>query len=141
MYLGVCGSLVSTYLELCASWIWMSISFPILGKFSATISSNNFFCPSLLLWDSVMGMLFHLLFQRSLKVSSSLKILCHFASLSGWLSLLCLSFFIPSAASSNLLLTPLVYFLVQLLLLFGTFFYFLSLCWSSHSVQPFFFQI
>lgn len=38
----MCGSLVSTYLELCASWIWMSISFPILGKFSATISSNNF---------------------------------------------------------------------------------------------------
>lgn len=30
---------------LCDSWIWMSISFPALGKFSALISSNTFASP------------------------------------------------------------------------------------------------
>ena len=28
--------------NLCASWIWISVSFPRLGKFSAIISSNKF---------------------------------------------------------------------------------------------------
>ena len=27
---------------LCASWAWLTISFPMLGKFSAIISSSNF---------------------------------------------------------------------------------------------------
>ena len=38
----------------CISWTWVTISFPILGKFSAIISSNIFSCPfslSLLLWE------------------------------------------------------------------------------------------
>ena len=26
----------------CASWIWITVSFPILRKFSTIISSNNF---------------------------------------------------------------------------------------------------
>ena len=30
---------------LCASWIWISVSFPILGKFSAIVSSNKFSAP------------------------------------------------------------------------------------------------
>ena len=38
----------------CMSWTWVTISFPILGKFSAIISSHIFSCPfsvSLLLWE------------------------------------------------------------------------------------------
>ena len=39
---------------LCASWIWISVSFPRLGKFSAIISSNKFSAPFSLsfFWDS-----------------------------------------------------------------------------------------
>ena len=39
---------------LCASWTWVAVSFPKLGKFSTIISSNIFsgsFSLSLLLWD------------------------------------------------------------------------------------------
>jgi len=37
-----------------ASWIWMSVSLPRLGKFLAIISSDKIFCPlfSLFFWDS-----------------------------------------------------------------------------------------
>ena len=36
-------------LILCASWTWSTISFPVLGKFSAIISSNIFLGPFSLL--------------------------------------------------------------------------------------------
>ena len=36
----------------CASWTWLTISFPMLGKFSGIISSNIFSGPSLFsFWD------------------------------------------------------------------------------------------
>ena len=42
---------------LCASWTWLNISFPVLGEFSAIISSNNFSGPFLLSFPSGTQML------------------------------------------------------------------------------------
>ena len=40
------------YGTLCASWTWVNVSFPRLGKFSAIISSNIFSGPFLFsFWD------------------------------------------------------------------------------------------
>ena len=46
-----------------ASWTWLTISFPKLGKFSAIISSNIFSDPVSLLsfWDPIMQMSVHLM--------------------------------------------------------------------------------
>ena len=59
---------------LCASWTWMSVSFPRLGKFSAIISSNKLSAPfslSSLSGTPIVQMLTCLMLsQRSLKVSS-----------------------------------------------------------------------
>ena len=79
---------------LCASWIWMSVSFSKLGKFSAIISSNTFstylsFCSSgisitwmllhlikslislsLLLWYIIRLSLFHLVSLSSIILTS-----------------------------------------------------------------------
>ena len=56
------------------SWTWVAISFPILGKFSAIISSSNFswlFFLSSSSGTPMIRMLGHLtLFQRSLRLSS-----------------------------------------------------------------------
>ena len=53
------------------SWIWVIISFPILGKFSAIISSSIFSCPLFLSSSSVTPMIQMLmgltLSQRSLR--------------------------------------------------------------------------
>ena len=38
----MCFSLGLSCLGLCASWPWLTVSFPMLGKFSAIISSNIF---------------------------------------------------------------------------------------------------
>ena len=38
----MCSSLGLSYLGLCASWTWLTISFPMLGKFSTIISSSIF---------------------------------------------------------------------------------------------------
>ena len=60
------------------SWIWVAISFPILGKFSAIISSSNFSWP-FFLSSSGTPMIRILerftLSQRSLRLSSFLLIL------------------------------------------------------------------
>ena len=53
-----------------ASWTWLTISFPILGKFSGIISSM--FSQVISLSSSgtpIMQMLVHLMFQRSLRLS------------------------------------------------------------------------
>ena len=61
------------------SWTWMTISFPIIGKFSTIISSSIFSWPFPLSSSSgtpMIRMLGHLtLSQRSLKLSSFLLIL------------------------------------------------------------------
>jgi len=66
-------------------WIWVDISFPILGKFSTIISSSIFPWPFFLSSSSgtpMIRMLGHLtLSQRSLRLSSFLLILFLFSSL------------------------------------------------------------
>ena len=121
--------------------IWISVSFSTLRKFIAIISSNRFSVAFL-----------SLLFLRSCNANMivlgvytlrSLSYL-HFNK-SFFFLVLCLDEFhcpvfqisILSPISLRLLLSPLVYFSVQLLysstlwLLFGTFLYFLSFYWSS----------
>ena len=61
---------------LCASWTWVAVSFPMLGKFSTIISSNIFSCPFSLPSPSgtpIMRMLLRLMLsQRSHRLSSFL---------------------------------------------------------------------
>ena len=68
------SSLGLSYLGLCSCWTGLTISFPLLGKFSAIISSNFFLGPflSLLLSGTpIMWILVHLMLpQRSLRLSS-----------------------------------------------------------------------
>ena len=67
------------YGTLCTSWIWVTVSFPKLGKFSAIISSNIFsglFSLPSPPETSIMQMLVHLMLsQWSLRLSSFLFIL------------------------------------------------------------------
>ena len=63
---------------LCASWTWLTISFPMSGKFSAIISSNIFSGPFSLIspfGTHIMQVLVHLMSQRCLRLSSFLFIL------------------------------------------------------------------
>ena len=67
------------YGTLCASWTWLTISFPMVGKFS-TISSSNIFSDTFFFSSSfetpIIQMLVHLMLsQRSLRLSSILYIL------------------------------------------------------------------
>ena len=57
---------------LCVSWTWLTISFPMLGKFSAIISSNVFSGPFSLSSSGIpiMRMLVCLMSHRSLRLSS-----------------------------------------------------------------------
>ena len=64
-----------------ASWTWVTVSFPILGKFSTINFSTIFSCPLFLSSSGtpMIQMLGHLtLSQRSLKLSSFLLILFSF---------------------------------------------------------------
>ena len=131
---------------LCASWTWVAISFPMLGKFSTIISSNIFSAPSSLSSPSetpIMGMLVHLMLsQRSLKLFSFFKV-CFSFYCTDWvisiipssrslmhssLSLSCYSFFLvcvfflkTSFYSSSFLLINLFIYLFL--------FIYLWLCW------------
>ena len=73
------------------SWTWMAISFPILGKFSAIISSSNFSWPFFLSSSSGTPIIWMLgsftLSQRSLRLSSFLLTLFSFFLLSVFLLL------------------------------------------------------
>ena len=101
------------YGTLCASWTCVTVSFPMLGNFSAIISSNIFtgpFCLSSPSGTHIMQMLVHLMLsQRSFKLFSLLFILfslfCSTAVISTTLSS---SSFIHSSASFILLLIPLI---------------------------------
>ena len=100
-------------MAVCVSWIWTFLSFPVLGKFSAIMSSNmvsNSFLLSSpsgtpILWVSVSL----ILSQSSLKLTSletfSLSV---FFFCSGWVISAALSsiLLIHSIVSSNLLLIP-----------------------------------
>ena len=76
------------YGTLCASWTWVTVSYPMLGKFSTIISSNIFsFFFSSSSGTPIIRMLVHLMLsQRSLRLSSVLFILFFFI-------LLCSSYF------------------------------------------------
>ena len=66
------------YGTLCTSWTWLTISCPILGKFSTIISSNIFSAPFFFSSSSgtpVIQMVRLMLSQRSLRLSSILFIL------------------------------------------------------------------
>ena len=67
------------YGTLCASWTWLTIFFPMLGKFSTIISSNIFSVPfffSSFSGTPIIQMLVHLMLsQRSLRLSSILLFL------------------------------------------------------------------
>ena len=92
------------YRTLCASWTWLTISFPILGMFSTIISSNIFSVPFFFSSSSgtpIIQMLVHLILsplsqtQRSLRLSSILFIL---------FSLFCSAVVISSILSSRSLI-------------------------------------
>ena len=60
---------------LCASWTWLTVSFPMFGKFLAIISSNIFSGPFCTPYGTpIMQMLVCLMFQISLRLSSLLFI-------------------------------------------------------------------
>ena len=66
---------------LCASWTWMSVSFPRLGKFSVIMSSNNVLCPFLSSPSEtfiIQMLVYFMLSLSSLKLSSFKKIIFFF---------------------------------------------------------------
>ena len=103
-------SLGLSCIGLWASWIWMVISFPKLGKFLTIISSNIFSClfPSSSSRILIIHMLVCLmLFQRSLRLSSFLSIFFSlFCSASVLSTILSSRSLIHFSASNSLLLVP-----------------------------------
>ena len=97
--------------SLCAFWPWLIISFPMLGKFLAIISSNIFSGPfslSSLSGAPIMWMLAHLMLtQRSLRLASFHFILFSiFCSVAVIATILSSRSFIHSSPSVILLLIP-----------------------------------
>lgn len=121
---------------------WKFVSFSRFGKFSGIIFPNGYFSPSLL-WGSHSVGIAHLML--SLRLSSPLSPGSLSAALCGWVSsfrlLVCWATLFRITVCCW---TLLVCFPVQLLdssalwLLFGSFLYFLPLCWRSRCVHPFF---
>ena len=105
------------YRTLCASWTWLTISFSMLGKFSAIISSKNFSYP--FFYSSVWMLVCLILSQRSLRLSSVLFILftlfCSSEVISTTLSS---SSLICSSVSDILLLIPSRVFLISIIVFF-----------------------
>ena len=112
------------YGTLCASWTWVAISFPMLGKFSTIISSNIFSDPFFFSSSSgtpIVQMLVHLMSQTSLRLSSILFILFSlFCSLAVISTVLSSSSLIHSSASVILLLIPSRVFLISVIVLLIT---------------------
>ncbi|XP_049565758.1 uncharacterized protein LOC125964388 [Orcinus orca] len=108
---------------LCASWTWVTLSFPMLGMFSTIISSNIFSVPFFFSSSSgtpIIRMLVRLvLSQRSLRLSSVLfiafSLFCSAVVISTILSSRSL---IRSSASVILLLIPSRVFLISFIVLF-----------------------
>ena len=133
MCLGVFLHGFTMYGTLGASWTWLTIFFPILGKFSSVISSKIFlyvffFCSSSM--TPIIQMLVHLILsQWSLRLSCFFffsilfTLLCSTEVISNMLSF---SSLISSSASDILLLIPSRVFLISVIRLFvslGLFFY------------------
>jgi len=111
---------------LCISWIWVIISFPMLGKFSILISTNIFSGPFSFSFSSrtpIIWMMFHLMLSLwSLRVFSFLFIL---------FSLFCSMVEISTILSSRRLIHYFAW-VILLLFLFSVFFIsvvlFISVC-------------
>ena len=123
MYLGVFLFGFIQYGTLCASWTWVAISCPLLGKFLTIISSNIF--PDPFFFSSSSGtpiiqmLVCLMLSQRSLRVPSILfilfSLLCALEVIS---TILSSSSLIRSSASVILLLIPSREFLISFIVLF-----------------------
>ena len=104
-----CSSLGYPSLTSCASWTWLTISFPMFGKFSAIISSNIFSGPlSSPSGTPIMQMLVYLMWsQRPQRLCSFLfllfSIFCSEAVIS---TILSSRSFIRSSAPAILLWIP-----------------------------------
>ena len=101
MFLGVFCLGFILFGTLWVSWIWVTISFPILGKFSTIISSSIFSCPFFVSFcgTPMIRMLWCLTFsQKSVRLSSFLLIL--FSSL---------FHLFPSFSSTSIFLSSLSY--------------------------------
>ena len=106
-----------------ASWIWLTISFSVLGKFSTMISSKIFSYPFFFSSSSgtpMIQMWVHLILsQRSLRLSSVLFILFTLVYSSEVIStILSSSSLLHSSASDILLLIPSRVFLILVIVLF-----------------------
>ena len=97
---------------LCTSWIWLIISFSMLGKFSAIISSNIFsshfslFSPS---GTPIMQMFMHLMFNNyflNCVLTPIIPKLCHLLTITVFSEELCFLLF-----SENYLMATLVFYL------------------------------
>ena len=114
----------------------MTVSFPMLGKFSAIISSNIFsgpFSPSPPSGTRIMRMLVHLMLsQRSLRLSSFLYIpfslFCSAAVIS---TILSSGSLVHSSVSVILLLIPSSVFFISVIVLFTSVCFFFSYSRSS----------
>ena len=112
-------------------WFWtlcllgLNIIFLRLKKFSVIISSNNFLPFFLLSGAPIVWMLVNLmLFQKSLKLSSFLRLLSFLSVHLRWFPLLC----IPVHW-----LIPIYHVICHwVLLVFGSSLYFLTFCWTFH---------
>ena len=122
------------YGTLCVSCPWVTISFPMLGKFLTILSSNIFsdrFSFSSF-GTPIIWMLVHYIFsQRSLRLSSILFILFSlFYPLTVISTILSSSSLIHSSSSVILLLIPSRVFLISVIVLFTTVCLFFISSWS-----------
>lgn len=149
---------------LCPSFIWMFVSFPMLGKLPAIISWNNFsrnflsfclplsFCLFLWIFTLLMWILIHLILLYNFLYLCFFILL--FFILAAWSEIWCLVFKFKILVSWSLFLlclvcywTSLVHFSVYLLYssvlwcLHGIFLYCLSLCWWSPCGHLFFSRV
>ena len=130
------------YGTLWAFWTWVSISFPMLGKF-LTIKSSNIFSYPLFFSSSgisiIQFFMYLMLFQRSLRLYSFLFILFFF-------NLLCFSYFhhsahflviLSSVPSGVFLISIIVLFFDNCLLFISSFFFNISRIFSIHASSLF----
>ena len=114
---------------LCASWTWLTISFPMFGKLLAIISSNIFSGPFSTPYGSpIMQMLVCLMFQISLRLSSLLFI--HF-----FLYYFLWQWFLPFCPKGHLLLYLIILLLVPSSVLFISLSLFFSSCRSLVNIS------